>query len=97
MTDQTAMELAESRLTDTQRKELSWCHQGFIDGRVNEDELRAYLKYHLGWSSESAEEYVNAACDACDGAPAAPTSPNAQLAPADPVETRRPILKPRYG
>jgi hypothetical protein len=97
VTELTAMEQAEARLTEKQRKELEWCHQGFIDGRVSEDELRAYLKHHLGWSSESAEEYVNAACDASDYAPQPPATPNAQLAPQEPVERRRPLLRPRYG
>lgn len=95
--DETPMESALSRLTDRERKELDFAHQSFLDSRISQDELDAWLKFQLGWNADARLEYVNAACDACDGAPPVPASPNAQLAPQSPVERPRRILTPNYG
>lgn len=98
MTDElTPMESALAGLTESRRKDLDRIHQAFIDGRMTDYELGAWLKFELGWEADAVREYVNAACDACDIAPPAPASPNAQLAPATPVERPRRILTPRYG
>lgn len=82
------------RLTDFARESLLVARSSFLQGEMSESELRAYLKYNLGFSSESAEEYLQGLGEV---APQGAASPNAQLAPPEPVERRRPLLRPRYG
>lgn len=102
MTDQTPMEATESRLTDQARQCLGVARSMFMFGELSEEDLRGYLKSHLGFSSESAEEYVLACGDANDGDPAeerpsAAAKAACQLPPQSPVERRRGTLRPRYG
>jgi hypothetical protein len=97
MTDQTAMEIAESRMTDQARWDLEKVRRMFDRDEITLDDLSAYLRHNLHWDVEAAREYCDAAADAADHVPAAPACPNAQLASPEPVERLQGKLTPRYG
>jgi hypothetical protein len=102
LTDSTAMELAEAALDDKDHACLMFARSMFLTGHLSLDDLGRYITGCLGFSEEAAIEYLNSCGDAEDGdyaepSPAVQAAVNARLAPPEPVERPRRILRPNYG